>query len=34
MARFVFTNLDKIETKCLIEDKLGLPHIYIYLSRH
>jgi hypothetical protein len=26
MARFVFTNLDKIETKCLIEDKLGLPH--------
>jgi len=26
MPRFVFTNLDKIETRCLIQDKLGLPH--------
>lgn len=25
MARFVFTNLDKIETRRLIQDKLGLP---------
>lgn len=26
MPRFVFTNLDKIETRRLIQDKLGLPH--------
>ena len=26
MPRFVFTNLDSIETRCLIQDKLGLPH--------
>ena len=26
MPRFVFTNLDSIETRDLIQDKLGLPH--------
>lgn len=39
MARFVFTNLDKIETRRLIQNILGIPHsktqirgVYIFIS--